>query len=970
MSRRLTVVPSERHLESSPESDITTWRRWIDKVRACEPARRLEASTALLCLVVRGYVLSHPLDQRSGPPARGLIGLAHQTLGQLRRAGTSAQDLERTETARGRWLGALMRTLDQTLSRLELYDPRQLPARDTVQRFVEQQPFDLKLTATLSFDADLLRFTTDLQAELSKRGKNLSLELPSVPGETSIASLANWLEGRLAEEPNAFELEWRKTNEPNNVWLTECAGPEAEAREAAFRVREALDAGAAPERIAIVLPRRDESFEEPLRAALFEAQIPFSEAGGPSVFASPEARLVLDLIEMAHGQLDRDKLVVLLTTPGLHPGSLVRETDENQAVERARALASRLRNLPVIRDRDGKLMVEALAATLRESWQDPERNEKVNELWMVPALEALLRVFERLREAPSLAAIVNELLATIDRLRLGDPSASELLSALSLEGASSTPIRRLPLRAMAEGAVAVRAVRQTLESILAAAKLLGISEEPYPLSDLGLELVEQLEGFATTARGAASRLCTVRIASLREVAGIEHELLVFPQMLSSAYATREQSSLLDEATQAELPSSRRPASLFEKNRESASLLEWALVSAKTAQLSFPQSGSDGRPIEPPHPVVKSLRERATVRREPASRVHANARLLSQRGAELQALSQGAKPAKELRARIELERTRAAFFRSKRAPSVETGLVDPAHVDLPSMFGGATRERPISVTMVDRAISCPFRAFVERALGVRRAEELSDTHGPRERGTLLHRALHVAFDEDKRIRGTHSPEQRLLACRQVIEQELAREPFGVLRAEGVRRIREEAVAVVEFDLQREHDALYHKGEQRFSSREGSAYPALALRASNGLDVWLEGQIDRIDVNASGTMARVIDYKTGKVQTKRIGVTQLQLPLYAAVLRENGFSQTEACYISVGATGAISVQPSKPDEQKWPDDKLIDVKTQAADVIVSLWQGLVPPRPESPSACKHCEHRGICRRPAIALELEDE
>ena len=355
---------------------------------------------------------------------------------------------------------------------------------------------------------------------------------------------------------------------------------------------------------------------------------------------------------------------------------------------------------------------------------------------------------------------------------------------------------------------------------------------------------------------------------------------------------------------------------------------------------------------------------------PASRVHANARLLSQRGAELQALSQGAKPAKELRARIELERTRAAFFRSKRAPSVETGLVDPAHVDLPSMFGGATRERPISVTMVDRAISCPFRAFVERALGVRRAEELSDTHGPRERGTLLHRALHVAFDEDKRIRGTHSPEQRLLACRQVIEQELAREPFGVLRAEGVRRIREEAVAVVEFDLQREHDALYHKGEQRFRSREGSAYPALALRASNGLDVWLEGQIDRIDVNASGTMARVIDYKTGKVQTKRIGVTQLQLPLYAAVLRENGFSQTEACYISVGATGAISVQPSKPDEQKWPDDKLIDVKTQAADVIVSLWQGLVPPRPESPSACKHCEHRGICRRPAIALELEDE
>jgi RecB family exonuclease len=273
-------------------------------------------------------------------------------------------------------------------------------------------------------------------------------------------------------------------------------------------------------------------------------------------------------------------------------------------------------------------------------------------------------------------------------------------------------------------------------------------------------------------------------------------------------------------------------------------------------------------------------------------------------------------------------------------------------------------------MVDRAISCPFRAFVERALGVRRAEELSDTHGPRERGTLLHRALLVAFDEDKRIRGTHSPEQRLLACRQVIAQELAREPFGVLRAEGVRRIGEEAVAVVEFDLQREHDALYDNGEQRFGSREGSRFPPLSLRASDGTEVWLEGQIDRIDVDADRTMARVVDYKTGKVQTKRIGVTQMQLPLYAAVLRENGFAKAEACYITVGAGGAISVQPSKAEDQKWPDEKLIDVKTHSADVIVSLWRGLVPPRPESPSACKHCEHRGICRRPAIALELEDE
>ena len=82
---------------------------------------------------------------------------------------------------------------------------------------------------------------------------------------------------------------------------------EGEARAAVAAALRALAAGAAPERVAIVVPDLDEERLEPLRAALGDARLPFVEPRGRPATVSPEGRVACEFL----GWLAEDNFVLL-----------------------------------------------------------------------------------------------------------------------------------------------------------------------------------------------------------------------------------------------------------------------------------------------------------------------------------------------------------------------------------------------------------------------------------------------------------------------------------------------------------------------------------------------------------------------------------------------------------------------------------------------------------------------------------
>src|SRR5262249_55321136 len=153
--------------------------------------------------------------------------------------------------------------------------------------------------------------------------------------------------------------------------------------------------------------------------------------------------------------------------------------------------------------------------------------------------------------------------------------------------------------------------------------------------------------------------------------------------------------------------------------------------------------------------------------------------------------------------------------------------DFARQHLVACIGGASPEAPVAVTHIERAAGCPFVGFARRVLRVRRTEDMDEAGDPRERGTLVHRALQAAFEA---ARGT-SPDdvdRILAAARAAAERALGAEaPLAPLRREAVRRAITDALRVVARALASPDGFRFYAGERRFGAGEPAAWGALEL-----------------------------------------------------------------------------------------------------------------------------------------------
>ena len=960
-----TLVPTERHVERLGLAGATTPRRLFDKLSArARPGRRVATFAASRLASLVG--LLEALEAGTSPLPRDRVaivaGSIAEALGALADAGTTPAALSRTGTPRGRILAAARERQGEILSAAGLEDPALQSQLTRVAAGFGPPSLDVRCTA--GFSTSLLASLSSLHvAGRRAGGRGVSIALPRVEGDESWARVADRVERQLSSVEDAPELEWFELRPPERVSIVEARSLDAEARAIAHRVASALAAGVAPDRIAIAIPPRDESLGEPLRAALADAGVPFSEAYGPPIDRSPEARAALSLLEMTRGRLRRDAIIELLGTPGIHAGSWVATRDEATAARRAAKVGRRLREIPLVADANGRLFVELLAAMSRDQEDD--------EGFVPGAIERLAASIGALRAAPNPVVLARELAEMIDRLRLGEPSADELRAALSSEAGGHG---RLALAAIGEGAVAVRAVLTALDDFSHAVSALGVDPARLTAEDLSAELDNAVRGARSAARGAAGRAGAVRVGPPREIAGLEHDLVIVTRMLTRAWSPADQHGLLDEATRERLPEGARPHG----HRERADLcdveLGWALASAREVVLTYTPFDDEGRDTEPAHALVKRAVERGADRmREPGSKLAGNASRASPHDQELARLAANASPPPDLAARVAIENERARFFTD---PGTTAGRFSGAistelEPRLREMFRGDSRENPISVTSLEEAASCPFRAFAHGVLGARRAEEAEDALSPRERGTALHRALQAAFDAVRDLPPSADDERRLEAGRVAMHRALELDaPASALRRDARERTAAEALAVLKEELAAPRDLTYAMGERAFGRGAVSPWDSLGLPPGDAPELWVGGQIDRVDFSPDRSRARIVDYKSGAKLPNPKAPGALQLRLYALAVSRLGVEEVTSMYVGVGRNGAVKTSPGRSKLAPFSDEEMDEAIEVARLTARGLWTGHVEPRPIDPRICKRCEARDICRRPAVIAGRDDD
>ncbi len=825
----------------------------------------------------------------------------------------------------------------------------------TVGKLSENGP--IRVRAGLGFDGAFLDALAKTHAVCRAEGRpGVAIEIARPEGEDeTFAPVLEALETRFADATHAPDVEPVDTPPPR--WSAALAvtarGRGAEARRAAFEVARALDEGASLDRIGIAVPDGDDAFLEALRFELREADVPWSEPWGPSALHEPEARAVFRLLDMADTRIGREALLELLLTPGLHAGSWFREADEAKANGLARELAEALRAVPLSFDADGALF----AASLRET----------------PRLrDAVARIGADvigLRNVDTRAAFAASLDALVDRLQLGEPSARELSHAL---GEKQAELRPLGLRALGDGARAVRSILLRAEEMANAARTFG---EPGPvlLVDLATELEAAVRAAPSAPRGASARAAAVRIGPPREMVGVSLDLLVVTRLTSVAYAGDDAPDpWMEASTLGRRPPRLRPPRAIDDTRIRSAELTSALGSAKEVVLLRSSLDGDGRETEGPHPIfVRALGANARTATEPASRVASSAVVSSERRRGLVRLATGGAPPPDLVARRAIEAERALFFADPARPSGPfSGRIVDRTEKLETRLG--TRGRPVAVTVVDTAAACPFRAFAERVLGAKKTEDAEEAGAPRDRGVLVHRALRIAFDAWRALPPSLSDGEVLAAVHRELDAKERLDTASPLRREAASAAIEDVLGVVKLELERRPGLRYALGEQEFGSNARGALPSLDLVASDGRRVRLRGAIDRVDLSSDRSTALVIDYKTGKAPSlSSVGVTSFQLPLYAlAVRRALDVARVGAAYVAVRQAGTVELSPKGELGRVFEDVELGELARRAADLVSRVASGNVEPRPKTRDQCQRCNARDVCRRPVVAPESEGE
>ena len=298
------------------------------------------------------------------------------------------------------------------------------------------------------------------------------------------------------------------------------------------------------------------------------------------------------------------------------------------------------------------------------------------------------------------------------------------------------------------------------------------------------------------------------------------------------------------------------------------------------------------------------------------------------------------------------------------------------------------DRSISVTRLERLVECPYRYFLEHALGVKALDEEPDEDewlDAMQRGTLLH-AIFARLSREARARGTAlHPTHDHVRAREVADEELASlrdtcPPPNELVFEAERdAVHRDVALFLDFEAAREpsepvaFELAFGHGGQDGEEPLAQAEP-VAIPLGGGKRVLVRGTIDRVNRLPDGTY-EVSDYKTGGYYAPKFKGTfacggMLQHALYglaaAKLLR-----RLEPKPLVV--RGAYEFPSAKGGGER----RVISAPSQAAvvEVLTDLFDvmatgAFLPARDKK--ACEWCDFTRACDKPTetAAEKLEND
>ena len=265
----------------------------------------------------------------------------------------------------------------------------------------------------------------------------------------------------------------------------------------------------------------------------------------------------------------------------------------------------------------------------------------------------------------------------------------------------------------------------------------------------------------------------------------------------------------------------------------------------------------------------------------------------------------------------------------------------------SLQSGGTR------VFLDMA-ACPFRAFAIHRLGTREMEESEFGLAPREKGTIVHRALEMLWGE------LESQERLKALAEEDLLETIRRNVDAALTACGVTIGRKVEQARLERLLgewlQQERKRLPFRVLAREQKREVAVGPlTVSVRA------------DRVDVLDDGRHV-ILDYKTGEIKKNAWTgplMNEPQVPVYCITSETEvaaaGLVQLRTGAIKVLGLGGVGVLPNYKEmdsDSAKIHDALPGWERDLEDLARRFHAGEAMVHPKS-GACEFCAHHSLCR-----------
>jgi ATP-dependent helicase/nuclease subunit B len=291
---------------------------------------------------------------------------------------------------------------------------------------------------------------------------------------------------------------------------------------------------------------------------------------------------------------------------------------------------------------------------------------------------------------------------------------------------------------------------------------------------------------------------------------------------------------------------------------------------------------------------------------------------------------------------------------------------------------------LSATTLEEYATCPFRFLMRRVLRIDPVEEPEDILelSPLDRGSLYHVVLERFL---KRMRSQGRLPLSAASREDLFEiaDGLTRSgPWGLAGYAGARLLEFRALALnlavwLNAELLERGGFVPSYFEARFGGRTRehddlklSTKASVPFDAAEGVTVEFGGKIDRIDVSADRSRARVIDYKTGRPPSRKPvldGGRRLQLPVYLIASRamlagEHPDAVVESAEYRYVAAGH-GAQPLRLTAEEL-DGRADDLRAAICLILKGITSGMFFPYPQD-RACGNCEYARACGSTALKL-----